>query len=497
MQTPGILLCLLLTAVRTGGRYVVLIPAELRSGSLENVCVLMLQGSRSWLLTLSIQNTQTNTTLLQRELRADTGPSCFTFTVEDSEVTSDSISLVKVSVRGSADNLTIDESRLVVLKKYSSPTFIQTDKAVYKPGQTVKFRIVSLNEKFIPIQEKYPLVSLWDPSSNRIGQWRDVESRQGIAELSFDLLPEPIQGFYRIEAQKKEGKSFHQFSVEEYVLPKAELKLKIPKQITLIEPKIHVEVCGSYTFGKPVMGFVNGTVCLQYDFSPNACQRLFGQTDSNGCLSDYLPMKLFRFNRRHYSRRLVAHFVLKEEGTGIPMQAFAETEVTSDITRIKFKDEEKYFKTGLPYTGQIQLEYSTGSPLSNATIYLFNTLSPGATKVITDDLGIARFSLNTSSWGSTPISFTAIYQASHQDYRYRSSLPHHEAAQLLALPFYSRSRSYLSIRKDTQALPCYSQLEVSVYYIIQAQLPPGTQTLDIFYLVRTRVADPGATAPAP
>ncbi|XP_041038357.1 alpha-2-macroglobulin-like, partial [Carcharodon carcharias] len=160
-----------------------------------------------------------------------------------------------------------------------------------------------------------------------------------------------------------------------------------------------------YTFGKPLKGFVNGSVCLQYDASPHACQWFFGQTDSNGCLSEYLPMKLFRFNRRHYSRRLFSRVVLKEEGTGIEMEAFADTDVTSEITRIEFKHMEKYFKTGLPYTGQVQLEYSTGDPLSNATIYLFNSLTPGAKEMITDDQGIASFTLDTSSWGSTPISF--------------------------------------------------------------------------------------------
>ncbi|XP_038629996.1 pregnancy zone protein-like [Scyliorhinus canicula] len=542
MQAWGILACLMLTAVRARSHYVVLIPAELRTDTLENVCVLILSTTESSPLTLTIENEVTNSTLLQQELLTNTGYNCFTFTIECKELDSDCSTLIAVTVRGSGGNISINETKRVVLKRYDSLTFIQTDKAVYKPGQTVKFRIVTLNENFFPIQEKYPLVTVWDPDRNRIGQWRDVEPRQGIADLTFDLMPEPMKGTYRIEVLKNKGKRDHDFSVQEYVLPKAELKVKLPQKIKITDPTIHIEVCGSYTYGRPVRGMVNGTVCLptHRGQASKYCQQVVGKTDSNGCLSEDLSIKPFRLNRRLYNRGLRASFVLMEEGTGqyrqrsascngratlpacpspesqhkcsipssamesdhkgkrkpykdteslpkcISIQAFGSSEIVSEITKITFEEVAGYFRKDLQYNGQIRMQYSTGGPVSNATIYLFNSMVPGAEKVSTDENGIASFSLDTSSWGSQPVSFTAIYQGQYQDYRYRNTLPHHQSAHHLVKPFYSRSNSYLSIRKHRHDLACDSELDLNVDYIIKALSAQEKHDLDVFYLVMSR-----------
>ncbi|XP_072334707.1 pregnancy zone protein-like isoform X1 [Scyliorhinus torazame] len=488
MQTWGILGCLLLTAVRARGHYVVLIPAELRTDTLENVCVLILSATESSPLTLTIENEVTNTTLFQQELLANTGYHCFNFTIENKELDSDYGTLIAVTVRGSGGNISINETKRVVLKRYDSLTFVQTDKAVYKPGQTVKFRIVTLNENFVPIQEKYPFVTVWDPESNRIGQWRDVEPRQGIVDLTFDLMPEPMKGTYRIEVLKNKGKRDHDFSVQEYVLPKAELKVKLPPKIKITDSTIHIEVCGSYTYGRPVRGMVNGTVCLlTYRVHPSKyCQQVVGKTDSNGCLSEDLSIKPLRLSRRQHNRGLRASFVLMEEGTGIPIQAFAMSEIVTEITKITFEEMEGYFRKDLQYTGQIRMQYSTGGPISNATIYLFNSLKPGAEKVSTDENGIASFSLDTSSWGSRPVAFTAIYQGQYQGNEYRNTLPHHQSAHHLVKPFYSRSNSYLAIRKHGHDLACDSELDVNVDYIIKALSAQEKHNLDVFYLVMSR-----------
>nr|XP_048685620.1 alpha-2-macroglobulin-like protein 1 [Caretta caretta] len=115
-----------------------------------------------------------------------------------------------VSIRG--DALHFSERKKVLLQALEPGALVQTDKAVYKPGQTVKFRIVSLDKDFIPSPRKLPLVTLQDPSGNRIAQWRDVTPQQGIVDLSLPLSAEPALGTYAIQAQGTR----HSFSVEEY-----------------------------------------------------------------------------------------------------------------------------------------------------------------------------------------------------------------------------------------------------------------------------------------
>ncbi|PKU30937.1 hypothetical protein llap_18759 [Limosa lapponica baueri] len=69
-----------------------------------------------------------------------------------------------------------------------------------------------------------------DPQRNRVYQWQGVELETGFTQLSFPLTSEPIQGSYKIVVQKSFSSHVeHSFSVEEYVLPKYEVLVKMPK----------------------------------------------------------------------------------------------------------------------------------------------------------------------------------------------------------------------------------------------------------------------------
>ncbi|CAM4633145.1 unnamed protein product [Lepidochelys kempii] len=208
-----------------------------------------------------------------------------------------------VSIRG--DALHFSERKKVLLQALESGTLVQTDKAVYKPGQTVKFRIVSLDKDFIPSPRKLPLVTLQDPSGNRIAQWRDVTPQQGIVDLSLPLSAEPTLGTYAIQAQGTR----HSFSVEEYVLPKFKVILELPPVVTVLDETILLRVCGWIQLweacpgegpGQPVSGETT----------------IISQTESNGCFSREVGTAPFNLTHSGYKRSLQAKASLMEEGTG-------------------------------------------------------------------------------------------------------------------------------------------------------------------------------------
>ncbi|XP_072409545.1 pregnancy zone protein-like isoform X3 [Chiloscyllium punctatum] len=486
MLPRSIFLCLLLREVQAGLHYVVLIPAEIRTNTLERVCVLLSPGNDIVPQKLTIQNEQTNNILLQEELLGSAGHNCFQFTVADTEFAFDCPPLIKVTVHRSGPNLTSEDSKNVVLARYEPRTFVQTDKPVYKAGQTVKFRIVTLNENFMAVQEKYSLITIWDPKRNRIGQWRDVEPRQGIVDMTFDLMREPLLGTYEIEGMQNQRRQFHHnFSVEEYVLPTAELKVKMPKQITIFDPTIHIEVCGRYTYGKPVRGQVNGTVCLDHmahDPDPILCQIIVGEMDLNGCLSTDVSTDVFPFRERPNQRLIDAQFVLTEEGTGIPIWSSATCEVESEIMKITFEKVEDYYKPGIPYTVQIKLQYTTGQPVTNATISVLSSWEPEAVLVTTDEKGMGSLVLEIPIQSNELLSITAIYQDDH----HHDAHPYNVSAHHVVHPFYSKSKSYLTIQKCQQKLACDSELHVGVHYIIRGMAAEADSDLAVFYLVMAR-----------
>ncbi|XP_032869077.1 alpha-2-macroglobulin-like [Amblyraja radiata] len=308
-------------------------------------------------------------------------------------------------------------------------------------------------------------------------------------DLSFDLIPDSPMGSYTIQVQKSSGKVTHSFTVEEYVLPKFELKVHLPEQITILDKTIPIKVCGRYTYGKPMRGDVNGTVCLQpvyFHRSQSNCHIVTGKTDTDGCFSRDLSTDTFRIRTNWHSGNIHAHFVVTEKGTGITREGSGSCQVSSEVTKISFEEVENYYKTGVPYTGKVKVKYATRRPFANARIYLFNSQYPGAQQVVTDERGMATFTFNTSTWDLQPVQLMAIYQLPPEEFHHTASIPSHAPARHSVKPFYSRSGSFISIGKVGSEMQCDSQLDLPITYVFP-NLPQGAPLhLDLFHLVMAK-----------
>ncbi|XP_055487408.1 LOW QUALITY PROTEIN: murinoglobulin-2-like [Leucoraja erinacea] len=484
-------LFLLLGVVGAIPHALVLIPSEIQLGSPEKLCVVQPagEGGSGGSLRVTLFYARANVTLLQLETQDIGAHGCIQFTAPEVELGNEWNSGATVTVIGSGELAAINITKKVLLKKYHSLTFVQTDKPVYKPGQTVRFRVVSLDQDFQPTLEKYPLITLTDIGQYRIGQWLGVEGRQGIVDLSFDLIPDSPMGSYTIQVQTSSEKVTHSFSVEEYVLPKFELKVHLPEQITILDTTIPIKVCGRYTYGKPMRGDVNGTVCLQqvyYRRSQRNCHIVTGKTDTDGCFSTDLSTDTFRIRTNRRSGNIHAHFVVAEEGTGITREGSGSCQVSSEVTTISFEEVEDYYKTGIPYTGKVKVKYVTGRPFANARIYLFNSQYPGAQQVVADERGMATFTFKTSTWEMQPVQLLAIYQLLPEHFHYTASVPRHAPARHSIKPFYSKSGSFISIGKVGSEMPCDSQLDLPINYVFQNLPQEAPLHLDLFHLVMAK-----------
>ncbi|CAH2330169.1 Hypothetical predicted protein, partial [Pelobates cultripes] len=103
-----------------------------------------------------------------------------------------------------------------------------------------------------------PLVTITNPSKIIIAQWHDVSPVQGIADFSFHLADELVLGEYKINIPDQ---AYRTFSVSEYDLKKYELNFHVPYTVSRKADEFTFEVCGRYTFGKPVKGSVEIYVC--------------------------------------------------------------------------------------------------------------------------------------------------------------------------------------------------------------------------------------------
>ncbi|XP_059815498.1 alpha-2-macroglobulin-like, partial [Hypanus sabinus] len=160
--------------------------------------------------------------------------------------------------------------------------------------------------------------------------------------------------------------------------------------------------------------------------------------------------------------------------------------ISSEVTRIHFEDIEEYYKKGLPLSGKVVIKLGSGKPMPGVKVYLFNSFNPGAQEILVDDQGEGTFSLDTSEWEDELVSLMAIYHLQPEDSYHYPRLPSHSHARHSVKRFYSKSNSFLSIRSRERELPCTTELEVPISYIIRVLPDNRPLSLDVFHLVMAR-----------
>nr|XP_009936177.1 PREDICTED: alpha-2-macroglobulin-like protein 1 [Opisthocomus hoazin] len=370
----------------------------------------------------------------------------------------------------------------VLIKHADKKTFIQTDKPVYKPGQIVKLRIVTLDQNFIASNET-------DPRGNRIAQWLNVTPVGGIVDLSFPLAAEARVGEYSIKTPDRT----HTFRVEEYVLPKFSVSIQMPQVVTILEENFRLHICGMYTYGKPVQGSVKAVVCRKHirhnrkssKAKRSICKDYTGETNEDGCFATDVNIKIYHQKRGdNYDFNLEAVAFLKEGGTGVEFNTTENCKVTFDITTLQFWGTSYYYQQGAPYYGNLELKSANGTHLKNKEVTL--TVSYDSTKqtktYFTDDAGMVSFTLDTSAWDN---SSKVLLQAKTQpeDLSSRNVRVSYGTASLILRAFYSSSRSSVRIQPVQDMLPCGDVQHVAVHYLIRGtELGHGTARADFYHL---------------
>ncbi|NXV95432.1 A2ML1 protein, partial [Calonectris borealis] len=412
-----------------------------------------------------------NITLLERKVQEPHLYLNITFPAPAPAKGKEEIVDLHISIQG--DSLDVSKKKKVMLRALEPGIFIQTDKAVYKPGQQVKFRIVSLDKDFTPSNKK-------DPSGNRIAQWREVSPRQGIVDLSLPLAAEPALGTYAIEVEGKR----HSFSVEEYVLPKFEMTIDLPAVVLEKDKKFQMEICGRYTYGKPVQGKVQASLCqtLTHRFhsaltKERNCIEVGGQTEKNGCFSTEVLLTAFSLTSHRYQKQFQVQASLVEDGTGLELKNTKSCKILPEILTVTFENTDDFYKPGIPYTGTMLLKGADGAVLPQKQLLLIVSQQEKDMRqtFLTDRLGRASFELETSGWNGTV--------SLHGQVKDSSTLNYQDAYAYLS-PFLSASRSFLRIRRLESELPCSQPQQLWVDYIFSKEaLGTQLESLDVVFLV--------------
>ncbi len=136
-----------------------------------------------------------------------------------------------------------------------SSLFLETDKPIYKPGQKVMMRVLIVDPELRPLTGEVVL-EVQDAKGSKVFKKTAVTDDFGMATLDMPLSNEPNLGVWKITARTGDTNTEVDIRVEEYVLPKYEVSVELPKEWVLANEKITGRIDAEYTFGKPVQGEV-------------------------------------------------------------------------------------------------------------------------------------------------------------------------------------------------------------------------------------------------
>uniref|UniRef100_A0A8C8CHM0 Alpha-2-macroglobulin-like n=1 Tax=Oncorhynchus tshawytscha TaxID=74940 RepID=A0A8C8CHM0_ONCTS len=430
--------------------YMVAIPAVIQAGSEAKLCASLLQPNETLVMTISLIVDEQSKILLQ-ESSDQEFHRCFQF--QAPQVESDEVQNFKVEVRG--ETFLSTEERKVMIKPYSPMTFIQTDKPIYNPGQTVQFRVITLDTNF-------SLVNQLDIHQNRIGQWVNTSSSGNILQLSHPLNSEAPVGSYAIVVWIGVNKIYHNFKVEKYVLPKFEIKMNLTDEIiyTIVVLQCTVVMCNS----------TNVTM------------------DQTGCASHVFNMSIFTKNggEKMLIDRFSFNAKVEEEGTGKSIITIIWT-LSYVIGKLTFVDTPKIYEHGSIIEGKINVVHFNNTPISDMLVYLLEKKgwsSHHLQNLTTDSHGVASFSLNTTTMPKEDINLIVT-----ENTRYRVpyfNRGHHVLSLIQPTAPHSKTSSSLAIQKVEKPLACGEEVSITIQYAIVGETAPKGSVNVIYLVSRTR-----------
>uniref|UniRef100_A0A3B3CMN5 Alpha-2-macroglobulin domain-containing protein n=1 Tax=Oryzias melastigma TaxID=30732 RepID=A0A3B3CMN5_ORYME len=415
--------CVLKSACRY---FLVTVPAVLQAGTKTQFCAILYEPGEFVVMTVHLKSEDSSQTLLKKGT-SNSFMKCFSF-----HVSSYYVMLMFVLIfRG--------EVKKVLIKTVKPQTFIQTDAAIYNPGQTVRFRAVTLNRDLKPVDEK-------DPHNAIIGQWVNQQTRRNILEQCFQLSSGASEGYYRIVLKAGKERFYQSFKVQKFSLPKFDIKVTIPKEISIGQEHFEVEVCAKSRCGKPVTGSAVVTVCRPVQNRIH-CSSVVTYED-----------------HKHLQRTSLCTTKTKQLSSFVMLCAV-------QLIVYSFSDVVLWFH-------QVQAVNYDGSPVAHLKLYLFKaeSLFPDHVDALeTDKNGVAQFSLDTDRFrGSVLLKVSATKPGEHEKHK---------------TPFFTSATTtvsesgpgpttggFLRVQTVDKPLRCGETEEITIQYSLKKEYTPILET---------------------
>jgi CD109 antigen len=226
--------------------------------------------------------------------------------------------------------------------------FVETDKPIYKPGQTIHMRVLTLDAELKPLTEPVT-VDVMDAKGIKIFRSVVQTDEYGMAGLDLPLSDEPNLGVWKINVVTEKARNQLDVRVEEYVLPKYEVKVDLPKDWFLVNEPIKGKITAQYSFGKPVSGelkIVTSRYVGQWEDYATFTRAIDGEIDFELPAVGYVAGVPAAGGQGNVQLNVT----VEEKATGYVEQTSRLLTVAQSAVNLQLIPEGSVFKPGLPFS---------------------------------------------------------------------------------------------------------------------------------------------------
>ncbi|MGB6837446.1 MAG: MG2 domain-containing protein, partial [Dehalococcoidia bacterium] len=330
--------------------YVALVPSVLRPGEHEAVSLTLFSGDK-------LAEGQAQVSLLRdgEEILTESAHVDGKGTIEfDVPALPDGDYELTVRGQGFADSakVRVEEGSLL---------FLETDKPIYKPGQTLHMRVISLDSELKSVQVD-ATVEVQDAKGTKVFKKAVRTDEYGTATLDLPISDEPNLGVWKVTVQAGERTAELDVRVEEYVLPKYEVKVDLPKEWFLVDEPIQGEVTAEYSYGKPVRGelhIVASRYVGQWEEFASFSAEIDGESEFELPAVEYVAGVPEARGMGNVSLEIA----VEERATGYEEKTTRLLTVSESPLSIQIIPESSAFKPSLPFTFLLVTETPDNEPL--------------------------------------------------------------------------------------------------------------------------------------
>ncbi|XP_036006087.1 alpha-2-macroglobulin [Fundulus heteroclitus] len=127
--------------------YAVTVSSRVTGGKQETLCAHVQNPTETIFLTITLTVDSSENIILEATV-SEEFYQCINFQVP--AVMTRTVAVIQVTLAGE-EGASLSKKTKVLIEPPGFIHIVQTDRPIYKPGQTVKFRIVSLDSNFIPV----------------------------------------------------------------------------------------------------------------------------------------------------------------------------------------------------------------------------------------------------------------------------------------------------------------------------------------------------------